>query len=521
MSDVNNSTNQKTNIQGKLLKHLQRNGVSQPDAELIDQEFSDPNMPADQFIDDWLMIGEILSNKDPILNIPDDQKPKSEPWLSIFEKMEEEAQKNTDVFSGFSLALVDYENRRELQQAITNSVSVSMTIAQEKKQKRGKAIQTKDIKDALHKAGYSFRMNELGGIYEVNEEAMTDETAAEICNQMADLNFPKYRVIDAYMELAGKNKYHPIQDYLNSLTWDSTQYIASLASYFNDSYGMFPVWLRKWLIGAVAKVFKAEQNPMLVLDGRQGIGKSEFSRWLASPMRDYFIEGAINTDDKDSETRLMSYWIWEVSELGATTRKSDIEALKSFLTKRKVTVRKPYGKFDTSGPALASFIGTINNSSGIFSDPTGSRRFITAKLEDINWDYSTDLDPNNIWAEAMAAYLDGESWKLTRDEMKRSNQINEEYDVPDPVIEIIKVYFEIDPNRHDWELGTKDIAGVLKDQDRGNLRMNDNAIYKKIKDALLKLGLEKTEVKTLAGNRGQGYKGIRLHSINPFTSASP
>lgn len=132
---------------------------------------------------------------------------------------------------------------------------------------------------------------------------------------------------------------------------------------------------------------------------------------------DYFIEAPINTDDKDSEIRLISAWIWEVSELGATTRKADYEALKAFLTTRKVTVRKPYGRHDISKPALASFIGTINNSSGIFSDPTGSRRFLVSKIEEINWDYSVSIDPTDVWAEAMAAYLAGESWKLTRTNM--------------------------------------------------------------------------------------------------------
>ena len=97
----------------------------------------------------------------------------------------------------------------------------------------------------------------------------------------------------------------------------------------------------------------------LVLDGPQGIGKSFLVRWLC-PKERYYIEGGINTEDKDSLIRLASKWIWEVGELQATTRKADREALKDFISRRDVTVRPAYGRYDIVKPALASFIVTIN-----------------------------------------------------------------------------------------------------------------------------------------------------------------
>ena len=62
-------------------------------------------------------------------------------------------------------------------------------------------------------------------------------------------------------------------------------------------------------------------------------------------MAEYYHEGAINPEDKDCRIRLMSTWIWTVSELGATTRKNDREALKSFLTLETVRDRKWDGKY--------------------------------------------------------------------------------------------------------------------------------------------------------------------------------
>jgi predicted P-loop ATPase len=205
---------------------------------------------------------------------------------------------------------------------------------------------------------------------------------------------------------------------------------------------VFALFLKRWLIGAIAKAYQAEQNRMLVLDGPQDVGKSHFARWLCKPLQGLFVEGPINPDNKDDQIRLMRSWIWEVAELGSTTRRADQEALKYFLTMRQVTVRKPYGKFDIVKPALASFIGTVNNEAGILNDPTGSRRFMVAKLLSINWDYVL-LDVNQVWAQAKALYDAGETWKLQDADADLATQANEDYQIEDPLLSYVLRRFDI------------------------------------------------------------------------------
>ena len=506
--------------QNTLYDSLVQHGISKKDAKQLSSAFSN-NGNCKHFLDGLKTIGGLIDGISSADDFKAGNEPKSEPWTSIYEHLAHEIiQNNTDPLEAFSQTLAAWDNQWDLQQAISKAAGYQMKVIQEQKelesqQGRKKERQTEDYKKALTSLGYTFRVCIMNDTIEVNNQPITDFTEAKIVNAMTDRGFQTAKTIRVITDMAADTQYHPIREYLDGLTYDGGDYIQALASYFNDQYGMFSTWIRKWLIGSVAKVYKAEQNPMLVLDGRQGIGKSVFARWLASPLHEYFIEGPINTNDKDCEIRLISNWIWEVSELGTTTRKSDYEALKAFLTTRKVSVRKPYGKHDINKPALASFIGTINNSSGVFSDPTGSRRFLTSKLIDIVWDYANDLTPDQIWAEAMAAYKDGEIWQLTSDEINKSNVINTEYDVPDVIEGLMMKFFELDNTKDDWWIPTSDILAILKDPIKGDLRGNDRSLAMDLGKTMTRLGHESKRRKNNLGNSVNGYTGIKLYSVFP------
>jgi predicted P-loop ATPase len=184
-------------------------------------------------------------------------------------------------------------------------------------------------------------------------------------------------------------------------------------------------------------------------------------RWLASGLPGAHIEGPIRPENKDDLTNLISTWIWEVAELGSTTRRSDREALKHFLTTERVTIRAPYGRHAMTKPALASFIGTVNSEGGgILDDPTGNRRFMVVELESIDWDYA-QVEVNQVWAEAYAAYQAGEEWRLQDDEKQISRQINERYQVHDPVEDMLVQLYEMDPLHLEWVTTTNNILETL------------------------------------------------------------
>jgi len=328
------------------------------------------------------------------------------------------------------------------------------------------------IIERLKALGYEFRLNACMDKIEVNGRGIDDILAAEIRMKLRDIGLAKKLAAaeDAYIAESKKNSYHPVRDYLDALKWNSADHIAALADCLtsNDppvvyrdgtSVALHHVYLYRWMIGACAKVYSGAQNAMLVWDGGQGIGKSTLAKWLC-PLADYFLEGAINVQDKDSDIRLISQWIWEVAELDATTRKADQSALKSFITKEVVTVRKAYGRHDTKKPAMCSLIGTVNNTSGFLADESGSRRFMITRLERIDRRYQK-LELDQLWAQAKQLYFDGEPWQLRGEEAQAQARINEQYEVETVLSDWIDKHFTFDPT-YDEPYSLADVIAAME-----------------------------------------------------------
>lgn len=333
--------------------------------------------------------------------------------------------------------------------------------------------------------GYTFSENELTGEITFDDSHTTipldDAVRARLRMEGRDAGFggkgkPSLGALsDMILILARRNRQHPVRDRLERLVWDGQKHLVALCRHFSGpldpiDYGnglrrpVFNVWLYHWLLGAVARAYQGGeiQNPMLALQGSQGIGKSHFGAWLASPFGgDYFVESAIDPHSNEHLRYLAGKFIWQVAEVGSTTRRADRQALKEFMTLRSVTVRRPYDRDPTTRPALANFLGTLNNETGFLSDPTGNRRFLVAEVAAIDWAYATAIDPAQLWAEMVHRYKSGAQVALSPVEATRRDEINEEYMTPTNEKEAIQTFYEIDRSEEDWVEFTVDIVLVL------------------------------------------------------------
>lgn len=377
--------------------------------------------------------------------------------------------------------------------------------------------------EALIGMGHEIKLNTLEDNIEINGARMDDVTLAGINLALGDKKFSRPDIADGIAVLAGRNRYHPVKDYLNSLTWDGAPHVEKMLSHFTgsgeeitylngDTQPLYRLLIFRWLLGCVAKALDGDnatafrhQNPMLVLIGPQGIGKSSWVRWLASGIGyDFYREGSLNPHSIDDQRTMTTRWLWEVSELGGSMRRSDRDSLKAFITTQEITYRKPYGKFAITKPALCSLVGTLNDDA-FLDDPTGHRRFLPAVITGIDHRYS-QIDVNQVWAQLVTRYQAGESPELTPAERQALAKTHEQHEIENPLDTYVQMYFDIDPGNDDRRMHTAAIIDRLRAFDV-SLPNDLRVAGRVVSEILTAHGLESKTMK-IDGSNGKGWIGI-------------
>lgn len=389
------------------------------------------------------------------------------------------------------------------------------------------------VNDA-HFLGLDFRINDLDNsiqIYYAGEwQRFDDILSAVIQTDLRELGYGKKGknkgsigpAMLALVKLANEQRFNPIKDYFKSLEGkykpmaEGPYVNRGFAKYFDNPDGMFATWLFKWMVGAIAKAHLGERNPMLVLVGPQGTGKSWFARWLCPVNPDYhFIEMPIKPDNKDDLLRLTDVLVWEVAELGATTKRADVESLKAFITQRNVRVRPPHGRTTIEKPVLCSFVGSVNfDGAGFLNDPTGSTRFLACEVNSIDYKYS-DIRVELLWAEAYWYYRNmPDAWKLTPEEKATQQRINAKYEQVSELDDLLDAAFQFSGLAEDF-MTTLDIRNHLATF--GYSASSGNGFYRELTRLLKKRGVEGGRSKYRPGEpHRHGFTGLKKQGTTPL-----
>ena len=107
---------------------------------------------------------------------------------------------------------------------------------------------------------------------------------------------------------------------------------------------------------------------------------------------------------------------------------------------------------------------------------------------------------DQVWAEAGAAYRAGEAWTLSPEEAQTARAINDDFAFADPVEDLLRKYFTLDPERGDKWTSTADILTTLQSNGLGT-NARANSMY--LSATLKRLGHEKKMT-----NNIRGYVGV-------------
>jgi hypothetical protein len=327
-----------------------------------------------------------------------------------------------------------------------------------------------DVKAYLK--GANLRFNAVTRNYEKEGLAITDRDINSIylgalemfgkknvnkalIENLIDSDFiPEY---NPFLEFFEKNKNETPQGYVKQLIecieFKQLVTLNDIEHHVPDYLNLF---LEKWLLSVISSMHGTYSLMILVLCGKQSIGKTNFFRWLLPPeLANYYGETKLD-GGKDDEMLMCKKAILCDDEFGGKS-KQEAKKLKELSSKQYFSIRKPYGKVHEDLMRIAVLCGTTNDEE-IINDPTGNRRIIPVNVLSIDWEKYKLIDKRLLWMELYHLWQSvGDGWMLTDSDIEVLNSATTSNQQPSVEKEAILEFFEMPGNGSldSWWTNTK------------------------------------------------------------------
>ena len=226
-------------------------------------------------------------------------------------------------------------------------------------------------------------------------------------------------VADAIAIVAKSRRVNSLQVWLRSLEWDQKPRLETMLSrgFCAADTDYTRAVSRCFLLSLAARAIRpgCQVDTMLILEGRQGAGKSRGLEALAGPEFYADIDSPIGTQQHAQD--IQGRWLVEISELSGM-RASDVERVKSGITRTTDVYREPYARVATDHPRQCVYAGTTNSGQYLLDD-TGNRRFWPVRVGDQIDKGWLSQTREQLFAEAVARLDQGAVWWDVPDDAHR------------------------------------------------------------------------------------------------------
>lgn len=278
-----------------------------------------------------------------------------------------------------------------------------------------------------------------------------------------------------------ERRFNPVVDHLDSLKWDRARrletWLINCSDLDDTPYNR--AVSRLLLLGAVARAYVPgiKFDSMPILEGPQGGWKSTLIKHLGGEWYAAGMPPLTSGADKEVCGHIQGKWLIEIEELAAT-KKTEADALKSFLSRTEDRMRKPYGREWGDYPRRCVFIGTTNDAHYL-RDSTGARRFLPVTVGTIDLT-AVKRDRDQLWAEAVAAWKAdprAEALELPSALWSEAALEQEGRRVRDAWEDLLreKLGAPDDPERCDGKIRSEDVWYLVGREDAGKRAPADNA----------------------------------------------
>lgn len=344
---------------------------------------------------------------------------------------------------------------------------------------KGKPLSTiENLAEVCRRLGVVVRYNVISKEEELlipghgfSVDNMANASLAWLMSWCSRFRMPTGNLSDFVTYMADQNLFNPVAQWITSKPWDGTKRMQALYETVTpkvdrklpDGRSLRDVLIMRWMVSAVAAAFQpngVSAHGILTLQGEQYLGKTKWFKNLVPAELGVLKDGMIlRPDDKDSVKQACSFWLVELGELDATFRKSDIAALKSFITNQSDVLRRAYARKESHFARRTVFFGSVNPREYLH-DPTGNRRYWTIECAALNLDHG--LDMQQVWAEAYELWKTGTTYYLEPEEMAALNSHNEEFTVVDPIEQRLqtRLAWDVPQSEWDWKTATDVLIAV-------------------------------------------------------------
>jgi len=352
------------------------------------------------------------------------------------------------------------------------------------------------VKNFVHKA-YTVRKNEMTGSLEINGETLDDEllnTVYILCRSVIDKINGRdivYHVLDSRFT----PRYHPVKDlishYENQPPENPTGHIEALVACLHTTTTYAASFIKKWLVAMVASAYGQHSALILILQGPQNSGKTEFfRRLLPACLKEYYAESKM--DEGKDDLILMSKKLIIMDDELSGKSKQEERKMKSISSKQTLDLRVPFGRTHSTLNRIA-MLGATANDDEIVDDPTGNRRQIVIGIQKIDFDAYNAVDKELLLYECYLEYIAGYNYEMTADDIRLLESGGEQFKKSVVEEELLVKYFcppTEQTKAHTVELCSSEIYEYLK----VHTKLNINSIT--LGRYLKKLGFEQKHRRT-------------------------
>jgi predicted P-loop ATPase len=306
---------------------------------------------------------------------------------------------------------------------------------------------------------YDIRKNEVTQEIEYKGKPMTTSNLNTIWSEIATALGTKCTQshVDSLIHNDNTRSYNPFLDFFAKyqdreikhgtidrlVSTITARHLVTVNDQTDDLGPMFTqIFVRKWIISLIASMHGTYSLLILVLCGEQGLGKTNFFRWLLpAELRDYYGESKLDRG-KDDEILMCRKLILCDDEFSGKS-KNEYKLLKQYASTQFFNLRQPYGRKFEDYRRYAVLCGTSNENE-VINDPTGNRRIIPINVIDIDFATYQEIDKIDLLMEAYYIWKTQKEtcWQLTKGDIANLSLSTSDNEQVDTAAEALDIVFE-------------------------------------------------------------------------------